>query len=495
MDGSQFTGVQGFLAPVSVGRGRGVLGLPIPFPQLSASVGTTVGMAARTPRPVASDTPHAARTEQDDFLTHRGPCTSTPLTTGDLVGQMSGIVQQIGQQLADSILAHLNRSSPTAALSTPSVRSDSYTPAQDFVSSSQVQVVSQRKVRDPPTFRGENSDSVTLEEWIELMRTFIKKGSLSTEEQGEEILIHLRGKAKDVVKITDSVSSVSLLATQGTDVRIEDRVQHPVARCQTNRSACRGEPRRFFEAFSDYESLSQLYSSDCSSEKTVIFQNLQTVPRSDSLFYTSVSLVNGLSFKALIDSGSMACTLSESAEAMLQCIPGISMQSAHDIVIVGCGGHRVTPTAIYDLQVSVYGCSMTVPTLVVPGQSEEMILGTNVIKRLLTCLRETSGYWKLMSMPSNNQSDECSQFLSLFSNTERWRGESVPDRVGTVKLMRSVTLEPQTEHLVWGKLPVSSALSVGSTVIVEPTKSRSRPKQIMLFWKLTPVVVWVKSWV
>ena len=137
-------------------------------------------------------------------------------------------------------------------------------------------------------------------------------------------------------------------------------------------------PISSFEAFSDYESLSQLYSSDCLSEKTFFFQNLQS----------SVSIVNGLSFKALIDSGSMACTLSESAEAMLlQCIPGISMQSAHNIVIVGCGGHRVTPTAIYDLQVSVYGCSMTVPTLVVSGQSEEMILGTNVIKTLLTCRR------------------------------------------------------------------------------------------------------------
>ena len=247
-------------------------------------------------------------------------------------------------------------------------------------------------------------------------------------------------------------------------------------------------PTSSFEAFSDYESLSQLYSSDCSSEKTVIFLNLQTVPRSDSLFYTSVSIVNGLSFKALIDSGSMACTLSESAEAMLlKYIPGNSKQSAQDIVIVGCGGHRVTPTAIYDLQVSVYGYSMTVPTLVVPGQSEEMILGSNVIKRLLTCLREAGGYWKLTSMPSNNQSDECSQFLSLFSNTQRWRGESVPDRVGTVKLMRSVTLEPQTEHLVWGKLPVSPALSVGSTVIVEPTKSRSRPKQIMVGRVITPL--------
>ena len=65
-------------------------------------------------------------------------------------------------------------------------------------------------MRDPPTFRGENSDSVTLEEWIELMQTFIKKGGLSIGEQGEEILIHLRGKAKDVVKVGIKSSGVDI---------------------------------------------------------------------------------------------------------------------------------------------------------------------------------------------------------------------------------------------------------------------------------------------
>ena len=110
MAGSQFTGAQGFLTPVSVGRGRGVLGLPIPFPQLSASVGTTVGMAARTPPPVVSDTPHTTHAGQDNFLTHQAPCTSTPLTTEGQVGQMSGIVQQIGQQLIEIITALLQYS-------------------------------------------------------------------------------------------------------------------------------------------------------------------------------------------------------------------------------------------------------------------------------------------------------------------------------------------------------------------------------------------------
>ncbi len=241
-----------------------------------------------------------------------------------------------------------------------------------------------------------------------------------------------------------------------------------------------------FDDLMDYESC-QMFS-DVSSDKTVIFQGVQRVPKADSLFYTSISVEKDLILKALIDSGSMACTISKSAEeSLLKSNPDMTSQSAQDIVIVGCGGHQVTPTAVYDLKATVYGCHMIIPSLVVPGQTEEMILGTNVIKRLLMQLRETDGYWKLMAKSSNDESAECSLFLSLFSNTERWRGESTPEKVGTVKLQRSVTLEPQTEHLVWGKLPQSSVLSVGSTVIVEPTESRARPRQILVGRVITPL--------
>ncbi len=56
---------------------------------------------------------------------------------------------------------------------------------------------------------------------------------------------------------------------------------------------------------------------------------------------------------------------------------------------------------------------MMIPTLVVPGQTEEMILGTNAIKRLLMQSRETNGYWKLMAKSSNDESAECSISISF----------------------------------------------------------------------------------
>lgn len=48
----------------------------------------------------------------------------------------------------------------------------------------------------------------------------------------------------------------------------------------------------------------------------------------------------------------------------------------------------------------------------------------------------------------------------------------MPDKIGTVKLRQRVTLEPLQEHLVCGKLPPSSPLSAGCTVIVQPSNPR-----------------------
>ncbi|KAG1925166.1 interleukin-1 receptor accessory protein-like 1-A [Pimephales promelas] len=183
------------------------------------------------------------------------------------------------------------------------------------------------------------------------------------------------------------------------------------------------------------------------------------VPMTDSLFYTPVSVENGPTLKALIDSGSMACTISETAEAnLLEANPNLIKTPADNVVVVGCG-----------------------------GQTEELIIGSNAIKPLLTLLRSTGSYWKLMNMPSGDGMDESFQFLSLLSNTERWKGDIVPDKVGTAKLKGSVTLQPRSEYLVWGKLPSKAMVSVGSTVVIEPTQSNSRPKQILVGRIITPL--------
>jgi hypothetical protein len=45
---------------------------------------------------------------------------------------------------------------------------------------------------------------------------------------------------------------------------------------------------------------------------------------------------------------------------------------------------------------SVYGSSVSVPVLVVDGQRDELILGSNVIKHLIRELKMTGDFWEKM---------------------------------------------------------------------------------------------------
>lgn len=77
---------------------------------------------------------------------------------------------------------------------------------------SQVQLVPHRK---PPTFRGDDTYTVDVHEWEDLMRNYIKRTNVKTEHQAEEILIHLRGRAKDVVRFGTRNSGIDV--TQNPD--------------------------------------------------------------------------------------------------------------------------------------------------------------------------------------------------------------------------------------------------------------------------------------
>ncbi len=196
----------------------------------------------------------------------------------------------------------------------------------------------------------------------------------------------------------------------------------------------------------------------------------------------------------MVDSGSMACTMSEAAERLLlQYKPNLQKFPASDVVIIGCGGQRVTPKVMYELELSVYACKMVVPVLVVPGQTDNLILGSNAIKWLIQKMKETDGYWRLVSSPVNSEDVECHQFLSLLSNVERWKGGDMPDKVGTAKLKEKIILEPHHEHLAWAQLPKSTAVSVGCTVIVEPTLCKCRPRNVIIGRVITPM--WGSRWV
>ncbi|RXN37938.1 Retrovirus-related Pol polyprotein from transposon 412 [Labeo rohita] len=155
-------------------------------------------------------------------------------------------------------------------------------------------------------------------------------------------------------------------------------------------------------------------------------------------------------------------------------------QTHTNILLIGCGGVKIKPRGMHQLKMDVYGKSVSVPTLVVPEQKDQLILGTNVIKFLLTQMKQDSGYWNVMNRPETTGEPEIEQFLNMLSGINRWKGDKIPDIVGTAKLTQAVTLLPKQEHLVWGKLPLNTPVSVGSTIVIEPPKAQTHKKNIMV---------------
>ena len=191
--------------------------------------------------------------------------------------------------------------------------------------------------------------------------------------------------------------------------------------------------------------LQSVYVNSCSQlseDKTVIMVGSQRVDRASELFYAPVSVGGQSILKGMLDSGSMSCTLSEEAESKLRAagvlpcphpVPG-------NVVLIGCGGLTTRPKCIYDLDVDVYGFKFIVPTFVVPGQRDEFILGSNVIRPIIQEMKSTERYWELIS--SSSSDPECEQFLQLLSCVSRWSGPELPSKIGTVRLRQAVTLLP-----------------------------------------------------
>lgn len=252
------------------------------------------------------------------------------------------------------------------------------------------------------------------------------------------------------------------------------------------------------KSLSDSYDLASLYEDSCAKApkgSRVVVQAAQKIEAFSELFYTPVLVNNCVQFKGMLDSGSMACSTSEAAVQELNSA-GVLTELKHseeNIVLVGCGGSQTRPTGFYELKMQLYGVSCVVPTLVVPGQPDALILGSNVIKHIIHVLKGKDGYWEIASRHEHLSDPEVERFLSMFTSVERWKGAAAPEKIGSVKLTQAVTLLPRHEHLVWGRLPANVPMSPGSTVIVEPTSSKAMPRGVLVGRLITPL--WGDRWV
>lgn len=60
-------------------------------------------------------------------------------------------------------------------------------------------------------------------------------------------------------------------------------------------------------------------------------------------------------------------------------------------------------------------------------------------------------------------------------------------------LKQCITLAPQHEHLVWGKLKEQVPLSIRSTIVVKPKTSKSSPRNVLVAHTVCPL--WGDKWI
>ncbi|KAI7804921.1 hypothetical protein IRJ41_023574 [Triplophysa rosa] len=201
----------------------------------------------------------------------------------------------------------------------------------------------------------------------------------------------------------------------------------------------------------------------------------------------------------MLDSGSMACTVNEAtASRMLEeKVITTVKQLNEQVLLIGCGGHQTHPKCVYEVEIEVYGVQCIIPILVVPGQKDDLILGSNVIKYIMHQMKSSDDYWRVTGQSCGmSLSPDTSQFLDMMAGLTRWKGVDTPNKIGTVKLTQAVTVTDwqknpsagrQHEHLVWVTLPQNTPMSPGSAVVVEPTSSKSMPRNILVGRVVTPM--------
>lgn len=84
------------------------------------------------------------------------------------------------------------------------------------------------------------------------------------------------------------------------------------------------------------------------------------------------------------------------------------------------------PLSAVCLQMEVYGSKIVIPTLVLSGQHDKMILDADVIKHILYQYKQCDAYWKAVCAPCPAGDAESEWFLCMLASLDHWRGDVVP---------------------------------------------------------------------
>lgn len=127
------------------------------------------------------------------------PCDlQSPQTASNV--ELSTLISELASQIGQSIAAQLQGDKRESESVSPGISKSEQRPTE--LNLSGVKLVMQSDVKEPPVFRGDNSDKCSVREWVEMVEIYFAKRNIPTHQKSQEILARLMGKAKDVVKVT-----------------------------------------------------------------------------------------------------------------------------------------------------------------------------------------------------------------------------------------------------------------------------------------------------
>ena len=131
-----------------------------------------------------------------------GPHTSTPGSDVDAIHHLTDMVGQLGAQIGESIVAKLMSAGVVNMISDHQTTSTAQNTHSDVNRHDLSRVtVHVKPDRELQTFRGDSTDKYSVQDWIDMTKTHLRKQEIPLYEQAEEIMSHLMGKARNVVKI------------------------------------------------------------------------------------------------------------------------------------------------------------------------------------------------------------------------------------------------------------------------------------------------------
>lgn len=132
------------------------------------------------------------------------PTTSTPADSENITRQLRDLIGELGSQIGDSIVSRLLTSqNPPITNPVPSSEQQPTRtmPLSTTLDLSKLNLVVKADIKEPQMFRGDCSDKCSISEWIEQMEMYLSKKGCSKADSVDEILNHLSGRAKSIIKV------------------------------------------------------------------------------------------------------------------------------------------------------------------------------------------------------------------------------------------------------------------------------------------------------